>query len=203
MIQDDRQHVCCFRSEIRNSDSYEFHLTRRDEGWWKMNLVTFLYVFTVTMVCVVTDLRYQKIKNSCVLMLLTGWMVQMAVLGGWKRFFDAVLGMLILFILFLVMYMLRMTGAGDVKLAAVLGLYTGFCGIERFFIGLCLCGACMAVGQMIRYRSFKKRFGYFYQYMRQIFLTGCLAPYEMPANREEVIAMALPLLCGFVWACIG
>lgn len=164
-----------------------------------MNLAKLLYLCVITVICVITDFRHRKIKNSCVLALLGGWVVWEVCAGTWKGVPDALLGMVVLLGLFLPLYGLRMIGAGDVKLAGAVGLYVGIGGIERFLAALCVSGGCLALGKMMYYGVWKKRFRYLYHYVKRVLLTGCPAEYEMPDKREEVIGMAFPILCGVLW----
>ncbi len=66
-------------------------------------------------------------------------------------------------------FLLRMTGAGDVKMMSVVVAALGFGrGAASVGIGLCL-GAVLALGKMLRHGSISRRFFYLCAYVRRVF----------------------------------
>lgn len=158
-----------------------------------------LYLCIVVAICAITDIRHRKIKNCWVLALVAGWLFYFLYEGRWKSFADAVLGMLTLALIFLPLYLVRAAGAGDVKLAGAVGLYIGMAGAESFLTAMCASGGCLALGKMLYYGNFRRRMSYFCNYVRQVMLTRQITTYGMVRNEEEIIGMAVPILCGVLW----
>ncbi|MXN32488.1 MULTISPECIES: A24 family peptidase [Delftia] len=90
---------------------------------WLASLILLLWLITVA----VMDLRYRKVRN---------WMVVLGLFAGTAALFSGgqpfqtsawsgLAGMLAAFAALLPFYALRWMGAGDVKFAAVIGLWTG------------------------------------------------------------------------------
>jgi len=73
----------------------------------------------------VTDLRFMRIPNWITVSTLVTGMVLQAVLQGWQGIIFALCGAGLGFILLLIMYSMGAVGAGDVKLFAGIGAWTG------------------------------------------------------------------------------
>ena len=99
------------------------------------------------------------------------------------------------------LFRLRMIGAGDVKLMALmagyLGLWTGgFAILYGFFIG-----AILAFLKMLACRNLQQRLIYFFAYIRRLFLTREAVPYYQASRdgKGVVIPMGFCLPGGYVW----
>jgi leader peptidase (prepilin peptidase) / N-methyltransferase len=101
-------------------------------GSWE--LPAFLAVSAGGMLLALIDLRHRLLPDRVVLPSLGIGLVLLAVAalgeGGWPSLGRAVLGALVLFAAFLVLALISPAslGMGDVKLAALLGLYLGWLG---------------------------------------------------------------------------
>jgi leader peptidase (prepilin peptidase)/N-methyltransferase len=107
-------------------------------------LPAYLFFVAVAVVLTVIDLRHHLLPNAVVLPALTFGFVLLAVAAtgenAWGALLRAVLGALVLFTLYLVLALISPAGLGmgDVKLAAVLGLFLGFQGWGALFVGALL-----------------------------------------------------------------
>lgn len=116
-------------------------------------LPAYLFFAAVAVVLTVIDLRHHLLPNAVVLPALGIGFVLLALAAtganAWGSLLRAVLGALALFVLYLVLALVSPAGLGmgDVKLAAVLGLFLCFQGWGALFVGAVLASvAGMVVG---------------------------------------------------------
>jgi len=104
-----------------------------------------------------TDLRARRIPNKLVLVLAaTGIAFSLVAepsLGGFGR---AVSGLVVGFALWIVFYVLRVLGAGDVKLAAAIGTWLGPSGVWRASLIAALVGGVIALGILVYERRLRR-----------------------------------------------
>ncbi|WP_309050780.1 A24 family peptidase [Streptomyces sp.] len=119
-------------------------------------LPAYLFFAAIAVVLTVIDLRHHLLPNAVVLPALGIGFVLLALAAtgesAWGALLRAVLGALALFVLYLVLALISPAGLGmgDVKLAAVLGLFLGFQGWGTLFVGAVLASvAGMVVGLVV------------------------------------------------------
>ncbi len=138
------------------------------------------------------DLRFRRIPNW---LSLTGLLAGFALntfLFSWAGFRQSVGGMVIAFLVYIVLYMFRAMGAGDVKLMAAVGAFVGPGSWLIIFLITALLGGMAALILVIS----RKRLGRTFENVRYIFaeMSHLRAPY---LTREELSikgekAMTLP-----------
>ncbi|MFI7482198.1 prepilin peptidase [Kocuria sp. M1R5S2] len=110
-----------------------------------------LFLVVVAVVLTVIDLRHHLLPNAVVLPALAVGLVLLAVAaigdGTWGALLRAVLGAMALFGLYLVLALISPAGLGmgDVKLAAVLGLFLAYQGWGALLVGALLMSVIGAV----------------------------------------------------------
>ncbi len=99
------------------------------------------------------------------------------------------------------LFVLRMIGAGDIKLTAVMVGYLGFGkGIWAVAYG-CFVGAVLALAKLLAQRNLRQRLVYLFVYFRRLFQTKEIVPYYC-AGRDgygAAIPFAVCLLAGYLW----
>lgn len=122
-----------------------------------MLLIGTIFLCAALAVAAYYDIRWRRIPNLLnVLIGLTGLLNQ-TWWGGWVGFKSAGLGAIAGGAIFLVLYLFKWMGAGDVKLVAAVGTWLG---IERIFFGLyftVLIGGMLALALLLRRRVVKRR----------------------------------------------
>lgn len=110
------------------------------------------------------------------------------------------LRMTVVILIFLVLFLLRMMGAGDIKMAALICGYLGFReGILAVAWGLFL-GAVWSFLKLLLTGRFLNRISYFLAYFKRLFQTGKITAYYKPKRDGygDVIPLGLCLFVGTV-----
>lgn len=157
------------------------------------HLFLFLYLF----IAVLEDFRKSKISNWWVLFgIIVGFLFFLAE-GEKEVLINGIAGMSIPFVLLFLLYLLRVLGAGDVKLFMVAGLFLGKEGIIEALVGAFLAGGIYAGCKLIKTKGFKSRFLYLGQYVKRILVTGKPEEYvKGPWERKAVIHFSLCIFLG-------
>ncbi len=99
------------------------------------------------------------------------------------------------------LFALRMIGAGDIKLIAVMAGFLGFgSGLWAIAYG-CFAGAILSLAKLLVQKNLYQRLMYLFVYLRRMFQTKEVVPYYR-ADRDGysvVIPLACCLLAGYVW----
>lgn len=115
-----------------------------------------------------------------------------------QAFLSVVLPMAAVILAFFVLFLCRMIGAGDIKMAALicgcLGLKTGMAAVFSGF----LLGALWSLLKLLATGSFTKRISYFLAYIRRLIQTKELTYYYVPSRDgyDGVIPLGLCLFLG-------
>lgn len=165
-----------------------------------MEVVQAIYLCVMTGICALTDMKERKIKNCWLKVAVLGALFFMAVRGDWHMVLDGLTIMLLTFAVLYPLYLLRMMGAGDVKLMCVTGLYIGWKKPLVFWAVTGVLCAILALCKLAYYRNVKKRLLYFWNYIHCLYVSKSPKAYGMPDSRQETIGLALPVFCGvFSW----
>jgi leader peptidase (prepilin peptidase)/N-methyltransferase len=125
-------------------------------AWW--TLPAFLYLAAVSVALAAIDLDLKRLPDRIVLPSIAVGVVLLAIAnfgsGDWWMLVRAVTGAAVLFLFYfaLVMAYPRGMGFGDVKLAALLGLYLGWTGWDALIVGAFsafLFGGLFSIGLLI------------------------------------------------------
>lgn len=165
-----------------------------------MEIVQALYLCMITGICALTDIKERKIKNCWLGAAVLGAFFFMAVRGNRQAVTDGFTVMVLTFAILFPLYLLRMMGAGDVKLLCVAGLYIGWKQALVFFVGTGFLCAILALWKLIYYQNMRKRLFYLWNYIRCLYLSKSPGAYGIPANKQETIGLAVPVFGGvLIW----
>ena len=167
-----------------------------------MDVVQAVSLFSVLILCCVTDIWSHRIPNMFILtgLAFRGIGLCAGILAeGLGVVPEALWAMAVFAGCCVPLYLLRMTGAGDVKLLGMIGFYIGLKRYEHFLVGMLVTGGILAFCKLIRHKRFRKRLQYLWTYMKGVCLTGQLKAYGIPDEKEEVMGLAVPMLGGVVY----
>ena len=141
-----------------------------------------LYLFTA----VLEDFHSRKIPNWWIVF---GFGIGLFSLLGERTnpYLYYVIGCLIPFFLLILLYVIRVLGAGDIKLFMVVGLFLGRAEILRVMAWSFLFGGIYAFINLIRRKSFRQRFTYLFSYVKRVAVNGKIEDYVTGRWDEEIV----------------
>ena len=149
-----------------------------------MNYKFFALVFLL-LLAMSQDRKTYRIPNPVILgFVVLGFGISLyesGLQGVARALQAAVLPVLLLFPLFV----LRMLGAGDIKLFSAIGALMGVGFVFGVMLAAFLCGGVLALLLMAARRNGAQRMRYFWGYIKNCFLTGSFPPYTDFAGKPE------------------
>lgn len=177
-------------------------LKKQSEVTGKDGMNSNIVVTGILILAVILDLRTYRIPNGLILIGIVfhaGWRFCRE---GCSALPDILAGIMIPILVLFLLYRLRMLGAGDIKLFAVIG---GGAGLEILNIMLYsfLAGGILAIVHMLYHRSLVNRLQTFWNYARTCFITGNIFPYDSGFDRGDTrntVHFSIAVLSGYaVW----
>ena len=187
-------------------------------GAWQLASLSMLAL--VLLLAVVFDIRERRIPNPLVLLALGAGMFfnltgpQTAAHGaglftltpGALGISGALLGALVGLVLFLPLYLVRATGAGDVKLMAGIGSFTGAGAAVSIVLFILLAGGLLSLGRMLWAENSRRVMANVSMALGQM-LPGSAGTFNIAAHSADrmpyAVAMAAGLLAYGLWISSG
>ena len=154
--------------------------------------------FPVAIAIAYMDVRYRRIPNRLVLVILIGGITLNTAFGGLQGLAASLGGLAVAFGAMFFLHLFGTMGAGDVKFFAAIGSVIGTSLVPKTFLLVAISGAALALCKMIYARRVSSTmFGvlrFFYG-----LLPGQTVPrFEVPADRNYTLPYALPICIGSV-----
>jgi len=140
-------------------------------------LIKIIEVIVLIILALASDIKTYKIKNSIVYPFMLIGIVTNLVLGGIEGLIFSLTGLFITILLMIILFVLRMQGAGDIKLFGAIGSIMGLKFALYTIAYSYLFGGVMALIVMLINKNGKKRLMYLINYIRSCFLSLSLLPY--------------------------
>jgi len=108
-----------------------------------------ILLFTVLIICLITDLKKRKIYNKVIFPALLLALLLNTILFGWSGFTTSFLGFLTGLGILLIPYLMGGMGAGDVKLLAAIGAINGASFVLITAIFMAVIGGLVGLGILL------------------------------------------------------
>ena len=170
----------------------------------------FIFIYSGLLLAVLAvgawyDIREQRIPNwlcaiACICGMYLIWQRAPAEGKMWPLILYGVRLLAVVAVWF-PLFRLRMIGAGDVKLMALIVGFLGFKNGATVILYGFFIGAVLAFLKMLVCRNLRQRLTFFFAYIRRLFLTKEAVPYYQASRdgKNAVIPMAACFLAGYVW----
>ncbi|HYE81881.1 MAG TPA: prepilin peptidase [Clostridia bacterium] len=137
-----------------------------------------IIISSLLLLSLLSDLKTYKIKNSITFsFMLAGLAVNLA-FEGYKGLVFSLQGILLPAVCLIILYAVRVVGAGDIKLLSAVGAVMGsgfalYAAVYSF-----ICGGLIASCIILLRNNWKERFSYLFAYIKSCFLSMELLQYS-------------------------
>lgn len=165
-----------------------------------MNTITAKYfeLSIVLILALISDIRTYKIKNSITFPFIIIGIVTNIYLNSLEGLFFSLKGIIVPILLLIIFFILRMLGAGDIKLFCAIGSIMGAEFILYTILYAFLTGGVMALLLIIIRKNGIKRFKYLFKYIKSCFITLSILPYTDFSDKSDKgkFRFAVAITCG-------
>jgi prepilin peptidase CpaA len=148
-------------------------------------IAKYISLFSLVLLALISDARTYKIKNAIILpFFLFGLVINLysnGISGAVTSLLAAALPVLLLMILFI----MRMLGAGDIKLFSAIGAITGIRFVLYSVAFSFISGGIIALIIMAIRKNGRKRLHHLLEYIKLCFATLSIQPYTDFQNKED------------------
>lgn len=145
-----------------------------------MNVIVYktIIILTLLLLSLASDLKTYKIKNSITYSFILAGLTANAAAEGINGIMFSLQGILLPAVCLLLLYMMRIIGAGDVKLFSAVGSVMGAGFTLQAAAYAFICGGLAAAILIALRHNARERFGHFIIYIKSCLLTGSLLEYS-------------------------
>ena len=162
------------------------------------NIATALIFIPLALSITYTDVRYRRIPNKQVLIILLGGIALNVFFGAWHGLYVSLLGIVIAFALMFTLHVLGTMGAGDVKLFAAIGAVLGSSLVLPTFLIVAVTGGILAIFKMIYKRRVVSTMLRVVQFFIGLLPGQTVPRVSVPADPTYTLPYAVPICLGSV-----
>lgn len=161
-------------------------------------IVKFLELLVLLTLALLSDRRIYKIKNKIVYPFIILGVITNIYFSGLEGAKQSLLGIVIPIVLLFIIYVLRMLGAGDVKLFSAIGSIMGVRFVIYAMAYSIIAGGLIALIILIINKNGRSRMKYLIEYLKNSIITFKLYPYENFNNKNDGIKFhfSYAIFCG-------
>ena len=157
-----------------------------------------LMFIPLTIVIAYMDVRYRRIPNKLVLVILIGGLVINTVFKGWNGLTASLGGSALAFGLMLFLHIFATMGAGDVKLFAAVGAVIGISYVLPTLMIVALTGGVLALCKMIYARRVVTTMASVFQLFSGLLPGHTVPRIDVPADPSYTLPYAVPICFGSI-----
>jgi prepilin peptidase CpaA len=136
-------------------------------------------------IALISDVKSYKIKNKVTVTFMALGLITNFCYAKYKGLIGSLLGVVVPLVLLIILYALRMLGAGDIKLFCALGAIFGVEHIIEIMAYSFLAGGVIAFFFMLMRRNAKERFRHLFNYFKAVFLTFSFMEYTEFEDKKD------------------
>lgn len=159
-------------------------------------LLTGVILIPLAIAIVYMDIRYRRIPNKLVLLILLGGLTLNTIFGGPHGLLVSLGGFALAFTLMFFFHLFGTMGAGDVKLFAAIGAVNGLPLVLPTLLVVALTGGVLAIGKMIYARRVGATMFGVFQFFYGLLPGQTVPRFAIPEDRSYTLPYAVPICFG-------
>ena len=160
------------------------------------NVAMALLFFPLALMIVYMDVRYRRIPNKLVLLILLGGIAINTVFSGLNGLLLSLSGFAFAFAMMLFLHVFGTLGAGDVKLFGAIGAISGVYMVLPMLLIVALTGGVLAIGKMIYARRVAATMFGVFQFFYGLLPGQTVPRFVIPADRSYTLPYTVPICFG-------
>lgn len=164
-------------------------------------VIKYAVVLILLILSLFTDTKNYKIKNSIILFFAIAGFTLNCIQSGFTGIINWFIGLAVPMIVLFVLFALRMLGAGDIKLIAVIGGLLGLDFLIKSSLYILMIAGVMALIKMMINRNLVIRFRHFFDYIHNIIINKQIGIYDEinTKDRSHVIRLSYAIGAGTIY----
>ena len=159
-------------------------------------LLTAIIFIPLAIAIIYMDVRYRRIPNKLVLLILIGGLALNTIFDGPHGLLISLGGFGLAFALMFFFHLFGTMGAGDVKLFAAIGAVNGLSLVLPTLLVVALTGGVLAVCKMIQARRVAATMFGVFQFFYGLLPGQTVPRFAIPADRSYTLPYAVPICFG-------
>ncbi len=161
-------------------------------------ILKYIELALLLILALISDIKTYKIKNNIVYPFIIIGFITNLYLGGLDGLISSFKGMMIPIIILIIFFVLRMLGAGDIKLFSAIGAIMGIEFVLISIIYSFLAGGAIALLLIILRRNGIERLKHLFMYLKSCIITFSLLPYADFNDKSDggKFRFAFAVVCG-------
>lgn len=161
-------------------------------------------VLALIVLSLISDIKTYKIKNKIVFPFMLLGITSNLVHDGWEGLKLSLIGLFVPILILFILYILRMLGAGDIKLFGAIGSIMGLRFAIKSMAFSFISGGVIGIILILCRKNGLKRFKHFWLYLKNTFLSKSILPYTdfEDKNDSGVFRFAYAIFVGTIIALI-
>lgn len=155
-------------------------------------------LFALLSLALASDINTYRIKNSIIITFIIAGLATNIVISGLSGVVVSLLGILFPVLALIILFALRMLGAGDIKLFSAIGAVMGAGFVGYAMVYSFIYGGIIAIIIVAVRKNGKQRLAYLINYVKSCILSHSLLPYSDFADKSDggKFRFSYAILCG-------
>ena len=147
-------------------------------GWIEIITIKYIELSLLLILALISDIKLYKIKNIIILPFIIIGIMTNILNSGLYGFRNSLIGVAVPVVVLIILYALKMLGAGDIKLFGAIGSIMGYEFCLFTIVFSFIAGGVIACILILLRKNGRKRFSHFFEYIKACIVCFALLPYS-------------------------